>query len=68
METAFLTGHGRTEPENTSYDKRLETMLCGRQDEEGGGAENQEIGEWRVYDARGRLIKITQHKSKIGEP
>ena len=30
--------------------------------------DNQKIGEWRVYDARGKLIKTTKHKSKQEKP
>ncbi len=30
--------------------------------------DHQKIGEWRVYDARGKLIKTTKHKSKQEKP
>jgi len=32
--------------------------------DEGRFADNQKVGEWRIYDARGKLFKTSNHKSK----
>ena len=32
--------------------------------DEGEFADNKKIGEWRMYDAKGKFIKTTNHKSK----
>ncbi len=32
--------------------------------DEGEFSANMRVGEWRVYDTKGKLIKTTQHKPK----
>jgi antitoxin component YwqK of YwqJK toxin-antitoxin module len=32
--------------------------------DEGEFSDNQKVGEWRVYDAKGKLVKTTTHKVK----
>ena len=39
-----------------------------KHDADGKFADNQKIGEWRVYDARGKLIKTTKHKPQQEKP
>ena len=36
--------------------------------DEGRFDANQKVGEWCVYSAAGKLIKATQHKSKLKKP